>query len=422
MKRKIIFLTILFFVVVISPAQNLLLKNGTIYTFDQGVLKGYDLLILNGKIAAIGQNITNEKKVTGIDITGKSVIPGIIDSHNHIGIFGGVNEVAENITPQVKMEYQMNPDDPNIYYSLTGGVTMNHAMHGSANPIGGENYVFKLKWGKPAEEMIEKRALRTLKMALGENPKRMSDRFPNSRVGVSYAIEKAYNDALEYKKEWDTYRKKLKQTKKKDRYRLIPPKKDYKLEALIDTMEHRMVIRCHSYRAEETLELIRLSKKFGFKVAAFEHIHQAFRIADELSANNIGISIFIDSWNYKVEASEFSPFGLRILHEKGVEISLNSDSAEIMRRLYMEAGKMRRYAGMNDLDALKTVTLNPAKMLGVDSFTGSIKKGYDADLAVFDGHPLSSMSKCVLTLIEGEIYFDRAKDKYVGLKKNGGKK
>jgi imidazolonepropionase-like amidohydrolase len=259
-------------------------------------------------------------------------------------------------------------------------------------------------------------------MALGENPKRISDMYPNSRMGVSYSIEKAYNDALAYRKEWQTYRAKLKQTPKKDQFKLVPPKKNYTLEALLDTLENKMVIRCHSYRAEETLELIRLSKKFGFKVAAFEHIHQAFRIADELSANNIGISIFIDSWNYKVEASEFSPFGLKLLYEKGVEISLNSDSAEIMRRLYMEAGKMRRYAGMNDLDALKTVTLNPAKMLGVDNFTGSIKKGLDADLAVFDGHPLSSMSKCVLTLIEGEIYFDRAKDEYAGLKKQGGTK
>lgn len=422
MKRKIIFLIIICSIAIVSPAQNLLLKNGTIYTFDQGILKGYDLLVLNGKIAEITQNIPNKRKVTEVDLAGKSVIPGIIDSHNHIAVLGGVNEVAENITPEVKMEYQIYPDDPNIYYSLTGGVTMNHAMHGSANPIGGENYVFKLKWGKSAEEMLEKRALRTLKMALGENPKRMSDRFPNSRMGVSYAIEKAYSDALEYKKDWETYRKKLNQTKKKDRFKLIPPKKDYRLEALLDTLDKKMVIRCHTYRAEETLELIRLSKKFGFKVAAFEHIHQAYRIADELSENNIGISIFIDSWNYKVEASEFSPFGLKILYEKGVEISLNSDSSEIMRRLYMEAGKMRRYAGMNDLDALKTITLNPSKMLGVDHFTGSIKKGYDADLAVFDGHPLSSLSKCILTVIEGEIYFDRSKDKYVGLKEKGGKK
>jgi len=419
MKKTTICLMMFMLLASISPAQSLLLKNGTVYTFDQGILKGYDLLVLNGKIAGIGQDIPNPKNITEIDLTGKSVIPGIIDSHNHIAILGGLNEVAENITPDVKMEYQVYPDDPRIYYALTGGVTMNHAMHGSANPIGGENYVFKLKWGKPAEEMIEKRALRTLKMALGENPKRVSGLFPNSRMGVSYAIERAYTEAQQYQKEWQAYRKKLRHTGQKKRYKLIPPKKDYKLEALVDTMEGRMVVRCHSYRAAESLELIRLSKKFGFKVAAFEHIHQAYRVADELKANNIGISIFIDSWDYKMEAAEFSPFGLKLLYEKGVEISINSDLSEIMRRLYMEAGKMRRYAGMNDLDALKTITLNPAKMLGVDSFTGSIKTGYDADLAVFDGHPLSSMSKCVLTIIEGEIYFDRAKDQCRGGRKPG---
>jgi imidazolonepropionase-like amidohydrolase len=188
------------------------------------------------------------------------------------------------------------------------------------------------------------------------------------------------------------------------------------MEALLDTIDKKMTIRCHTYRAEETLELIRLSKEFGFRIAGFEHIHQAYRIADELKANNIGISIFIDAWNYKAEASEFTPWGLKLLHEKGVEISLNSDSGEIMRRFYMEAGKMRRYAGMNDLEALKTITLNPAKMLGVDHFTGSIEIGKDADLAVFDGHPLSSMSKCILTIIEGEIYFDRSRDPYVKVK------
>ncbi|MCK4761436.1 MAG: amidohydrolase family protein [Candidatus Aminicenantes bacterium] len=416
MKRTIIFITIILVLIIAAPARDLLLKNGVLYTFDRGILKGFDLLILQGRIAAIGKNLPNKNKVAEIDLKGKHVIPGIIDSHNHIGISGGVNEVSENITPEVKMEYHINPDDTNIYYSLSGGVTMNHAMHGSANPIGGENFVFKLKWGKTIEEMMEKRTLRTLKMALGENPKRVSDRFPNSRMGVFYAIERAYNDALLYKKEWDTYRRKLNRTKKKDRYKLIPPKKNYRLEALLDTLAGKMVIRCHSYRAEETLGLIRLAKKIGFKVAAFEHIHQAYRIADELKANDIGISIFIDVWNYKVEASEFSPFGLRLLYEKGVEISINSDTTEIMRRLYMEAGKMRRYAGMNDLDALKTITLNPARMLGAAGFTGSLKKGYDADLAVFDGHPLSSMSKCMLTLIEGEIYFDRLKDKNAGLK------
>ncbi|NIO80073.1 MAG: amidohydrolase family protein [Candidatus Aminicenantes bacterium] len=329
---------------------------------------------------------------------------------------GGINESSELVTPEVKMEYQVNPDDLRIYYSLTGGMTMTHTMHGSSNPIGGENVVIKMKWGKPAEELIEKRALRTLKMALGENPKSRRGKFPDTRMGVSHAVEKAYMKALHYRETWKNFKEKWNRTPEPDRDKLIPPRKDFRMEALLDTLDGKMVIRCHSYRAEETLELIRLSKKYGFKIAAFEHLHQAYRMADELKASNIGISIFADSWNYKAEASEFSPWGLKLLHEKGVIISLNSDTSEIMRRFYMEAGKMRRYAGMTDLEALKTITLNAAIILGVDSFTGSIEVGKDADLAVFDGHPLSSMSKCILTIIEGEIYFDRSQDSNVGVK------
>lgn len=414
--KNILMIGLLFGLITLAPAQDMLLKNADIYTFNKGVLKGYDLLVLRGKIARIDQGVQNPGKIPEFDLSGKSVIPGIIDSHNHIGLLGGINEFAENVTPEVKTEYLINQDSTSMYYCLTGGVTMVHTMHGSANPIGGENVVIKMKWGKTPEEIWEKRAVRTLKMALGENPKRYSGGFPKTRMGVAYIIKKAFLDAIEYRRKWNDYKKKLKQTKKKEQNRLIPPRRDLRMEALVDTLEQRMVVRCHSYRAEETLELIRLSKEFGFKIAAFEHLHQAYRIADELNAEGIGISIFADSWNYKSEASEFTPYGFKILFEKGVEISLNSDTSEKMRRLYMEAGKMRRYAGMSDLDALKTITLYPARMLGVDAYVGSIEVGKDADLAVFDGHPLSSMSKCVLTIIEGSVYFDRSKDKNIGRK------
>lgn len=405
-----------------APAQNLLLKNGTLWTFDKGVLENHDVLVLNGKIAKIGTNLTTAKSVQIIDLQGKQMIPGIIDSHNHIALIGGINEFAENITPEVKMEYEIYPDDPNIYYSLSGGVTMTFTMHGSANPIGGQNTLVKLKWGKSIEEMLEKRAPRTLKFALGENPKRAQGTFPMTRMGVASAIRESFVDAINYKKRWQKYRSDLRKTRKKDRAQLIPPRKDLRLEALVEFLDKKMLARIHSYRAEETLELIRLSKEFGFAIGAFEHIHQAYRIADELKANNIGISIFADSWNYKSEASEWTPYGFKILYEKGVLISLNSDSSERMRRLYIDAGKLRRYAGMTDMDALKTITINSAIILGMDRYTGSITVGKDADLAVFDGHPLSAMSKCLLTIVEGEVYFDRSKDKNVGVKTKGGKK
>lgn len=427
MIKRTLFLMVLAAVTALSSigllageTNDLLLKNADIYTFDRGILKGYDLLVLDGKIAKIEKNIVHKAKT--IDLTGRSVTPGLIDSHNHIGTLGGINEFSSNVTPEVDMSLQLYPDDPRIYYCLTGGVTMTLTMHGSANAIGGENVAIKLKWGKSAEEIWEKRATRTLKMALGENPKGEKKSFPNTRMGVSSVIETAFLEAMDYRNRWNTYRKQLKQTPKKERFKRVPPKKNYKMEVLLDALEGKTVVRCHSYRAEETLDLIRLSKKYGFKIAAFEHIHQAYRIADELKAENIGISIFVDAWNYKPEASEFSPWGLRILHEKGVEISLNSDTGENMRRLYMEAGKMRRYAGMTDLEALKTVTLNPAKLMGVDGFTGSIAVGKEADLAVFDGHPLSSMSKCILTIIEGEIYFDRSKDPNIGPAARGASK
>ncbi|MCP4215653.1 MAG: amidohydrolase family protein [bacterium] len=424
MKRICFVLMILAVTICLFGANDILLKNADIYTFDRGVLKNYDLLVTDGKITRIDKNISvaAAKEIKTIDLSGHSIIPGIIDSHNHIALASDINESKENVTPEVKMETQLNPDDPNIYYALAGGVTMNHSMHGSTNPIGGENLVIKLKWGESAEAMWERRATRTLKMALGENPKKESTFFPNTRMGVSAVIGNAYKQALQYRLKKRRHREKLKTTPKNERFKLLPPRKNFRLEALLDTVDKKMVIRCHTYRAEETLELIRLSKKFGFKIAAFEHIQQAYRIADQLAAEKIGISIFADAWNYKVEAAEFTPWGLEILYKKGVAISINSDGSEAMRRLYSEAGKMRRYAGMTDIDALKTITLNPARMLGVDAFTGSIEPGKDADLAVFDGHPLSSGSKCLLTIIEGRIYFDRSKDPHVGTDLSGRKK
>lgn len=415
MKKTIIMIFVVTLFTMAFP-QDFLLKNATVYTFDKGILKDTDILIRYGKISRIARDIPSAPGMKEIDLTGHSVIPGIIDSHNHIGLAGGINEFSENITPEVSMANAINSDDVAIFYCLTGGVTMTHTMHGSANPIGGENIVIKLKWGRPAEELWEKRATRTIKFALGENPKMANSptAFPSTRAGISYSIQKSFIDAKEYRKKWNRYRNSLRSTKKKDRSKLVPPGRDFRMEALLEILDKKMVVRCHSYRAEESLELIRLSHELGFKIAAFEHIHQAYRIADELAKEKIGISIFIDSWNYKNEAAEFTPYGLELLHEKGVEISLNSDTSEIMRRLYMEAGKMRRYAGMDDLEALKTITLNPAKMLGVDGFTGSIEEGKEADLAIFDGHPLSGMSKCMLTMIEGVIYYDRAKDKFAG--------
>jgi len=399
---------LLFLAALHLPGEDLLLRKGRFYTFDRGILEGYDMLILNGKIRSIAKGIVNPGKVPERDLKGFSVVPGLIDSHNHIALAGEINEVSENITPEIDMAEQINPDDPNIYYCLTGGVTMVHLLHGSANPIGGRNVTVKLKWGESAEAMIERRALPTLKLALGENPKTATGgkSFPITRMGVAASIRTAFSQALEYRKGWEEWRREAKGRKKAP----PSPKRDLRLEVLLEVLEGKRVVRCHTYRAEESLELMRIAKEYGFKIQGFEHFHQAYRIADELAKEKIGLSVFADSWNYKAEASEFTPYGFALLREKGVEISLNSDLSEAMRRLNIEAGKMVRYAGMERMEALKTITLNPARLLGTDEYVGSLVAGKDADLAVFDGDPLSPTSKCCLTIIEGKVYFDREED------------
>lgn len=390
-----------------AAAADLLLRHGTVYTFDNGVRRDCDVLIEKGRITRIGPNLANEKHIREIALGGRHVIPGIIDAHTHVGLAGEMNEGSENVTPEIDMADQLNPDDPAIYYCLSGGVTMVHSMHGSANPIGGRNIVLKLKWGREAEELVERRAPRTLKMALGENPKGAGGGrfFPTSRNGVALVIRHAFQEAREYRRVWAEYR--AAQAAKKQ---VPPPRRDLRLEALLEVLDGKLPVRCHAYRAEEALELMRIAKEFGFRIQAFEHLHQAYRMADELAAAGIALAGFTDFWNYKLEAAEYTPFGYQLLFAKGVPVSLTSDGGEVQRRLYMEAGKMRRYAGLDDMAALATITLNPARLLGVDAHTGSIAVGKDADLAVFDGPPLSSMSKCVLTLIEGDIYFDREQD------------
>lgn len=395
-----------------QKSPDLLLKNATVYTFDKGVLKNTDILVLDGKIARIGTNLrepSGKAERPGfrvIDLTGKFVIPGIIDAHSHIALGGGLNELGDYITPEVDVRYNINPDDPGIYYGLSGGVTMAHDMFGSANPIGGENFVIKLKWGATPEEMIETRAPRTVKFALGENPRAPVTQYPSTRMGVTAAIDTAFAKALDYRKKWKRYKEEKAKTRDGSPTRFLPPKRDLRMEALLDIIDRKMAVRCHSYRADETLQLIRLSKKYGFKIAAFEHIQQAYRIAGELKAEGIGLAVFMDFWNYKLEASEYTPYGLRILYEKGVLLCAKSDFVPRMRHLHYKAGLMRRFAGMNDLEALKTVTLNPAKLLGMDAYTGSIETGKDADLAVFAGNPLNSGSRCVMTIVEGRVRFD----------------
>ena len=414
MKKKTIGFILVMSLVIFSSfsfGQDLLIKNGTILTVTKGkILKG-DILIIKGIIKQIGENIKGPKGVKIIDASGKFVIPGIIDSHTHIALTG-TNEGAEAITAEVKMRDVLNAEDRSIYTAISGGVTMVHTMHGSSNPIGGENIVIKTKWGKTSEEMIVHDAYRTLKFALGENPKRSNSptvgtpRYPQSRMGVNAIIRREFLKAKNYMEQWDRYLKAKKF--KKSAKNLIAPRKDLRMEQLADMLRGKMVARCHTYRADETLEFINLSKEFGFKIACFEHASEAFKIAKELAEEKIGISVFLDNWAYKVEASEGIAYSAAYCTKNGVLVSINSDSGERIRRLFNDAAKAMKYGGLSEEEALKLVTINPAIQLGVEKIAGSLEVGKHGDIAIFNEHPLSAYTLCEKTIIEGEVYFDRA--------------
>ncbi|MFQ6108933.1 MAG: amidohydrolase family protein [Candidatus Aminicenantales bacterium] len=413
MKKRVIGLVIVLSVVFlssVSSGQDLLIKNGTLLTVTKGTIPKGDILIIDGIIRKIAENIEPPEGVRVIDASGKYVMPGIIDSHTHIALTG-VNESGETVSAEVKMRDVLNAEDLSIYTALTGGVTMVHTMHGSGNPIGGENIVLKLKWGRPSEEMIVDEAHRTLKFALGENPKQANfftmgtPRYPQSRMGVNAIIRRELLRARDYIARWERYRQGKKSRKAKN---LIPPKKDLKLEALADLLKGRMLARCHSYRADETLEFIELSKEFGFRIACFEHISEAFKIADVLAAENIGISIFLDNWAYKIEAAEGIAYNAAYCTKKGVLVSINSDSGERIRRLFNDAAKAMKYGNLTEEEALKLITINPAIQLGVDRIAGSLEVGKHGDVAIFSQHPLSAYTCCEMTIIEGKVYFDRA--------------
>ncbi len=419
----------------LSSGQDLLIKNGTVLTVTKGTILNGDVLILNGIIKKIGKDLKTPEGIKIVDATGKYVMPGIIDSHTHIALTG-TNETGNAITPEVNMRDVLHAESTSIYTALSGGVTMVHTMHGSANPIGGENIVLKMKWGKTSEELIVPEAYRTLKFALGENPKRANSftigtpRYPQSRMGVNAIIRREFLNAKNYMEQWDRYLKAKKS--KKSAKNIIPPRKDLQMEQLADMMRGKMVARCHSYRADETLEFINLSKEFGFKIACFEHISEAFKITKELAKEGVGISIFLDSWAYKVEASEGIAYNAAYCTKKGILVSINSDSGERIRRLFNDAAKSMKYGGLSAEEALKLITINPAIQLGVEKIAGSLEVGKHGDVAIFNEHPLSAYTVCQMTIIEGEIYFDRAqylkereemeKKKKEEEKKKGGKK
>ena len=400
-----------------ASAQNtntVFIQGATILTITHGNIEHGSILIQNGKIAAVGADLKVPDGATVIDASGQFVMPGIIDCHSHIAVDGSVNEGAPAVSSMVNIADVLNPEDVNIYRDLAGGVTTANILHGSANPIGGQTVVIKLRWGKPASELPFEGALPGIKFALGENPKHSNfgpppgipPRYPATRLGVEEVIRQAFTEAREYKKQWDDFNRR----KAAGEQPLIPPRRDEKLEPLVEVLEGKRYVHAHCYRADEILMLLRVAREFGFKVRTFQHVLEGYKIADEIAASGAGGSTFSDWWAYKMEAYDAIPYNAALMAERGVVVSVNSDSAEEARHLNQEAAKSMKFGGLSPNDALKLITLNPAIQLGIDSRAGSIDVGKDADLVIYNHDPLSVYAVVQKTLIDGHVYFDRERD------------
>jgi imidazolonepropionase-like amidohydrolase len=387
------------------------IQNATIFTVSGATIEKGAVLIRDGKIAAVGESVRAPAEATIIDATGLYVTPGIIDCHSHVAMDDRSNEGSIAVSSMVQVEEILDAEDINIYRGLAGGVTTTNVLHGSANPIGGLNAVIKMRWGKDAEGLLFKGAPPGIKFALGENPKRsnrasLRDRYPNTRMGVMDVIRRSFIEAREYQKEWEGYR----QREAAGESDLIPPRRDLKLEPLVEILEGKRLVHAHSYRADEILQLMRLAEEFGFRVATFQHVLEGYKVADEIAAHGAGASTFSDWWAYKVEAYDAVPYNAALMAERGVVVSINSDSSEEARHLNQEAAKAMKWGGMSEVEALKLVTLNPALQLGIADRVGSIEVGKDADLVIFDQHPLSVYAVAQKVFIDGELYFDREQD------------
>jgi len=391
------------------------IMGGTILTVGpQGTIEKGTVLIRDGKIAAVGNDFLVPTGATIIDATGRYVMPGIIDCHSHTAIEENVNECSDSVTAEVRIADVIDHHDVNIYRELGGGVTTLNVLHGSCNTIGGQNAVIKLRWGKPPEDLLFKDAPRGIKFALGENPKRSNfrapgpPRFPATRMGVEAVLRESFQEAQAYKREWDEYERKARAAKGAERP--VAPRKSLRLEELKDILDGKVYVHAHCYRADEILMLIRIADEFSFKIRTFQHVLEGYKVASEIARHGAGASTFSDWWAYKMEAYDAIPYNAAIMAAHGVKVSMNSDSDELARRLYWEAAKAVKYGGVSEAEALKMVTLNPAWQLGIDQRVGSIEVGKDADIAIFSAHPFAPDARVEQTLVDGVVYFDRAKD------------
>jgi imidazolonepropionase-like amidohydrolase len=390
-----------------DSGDSYLITHSTVWTNEnEGVLKDTDVLIKNGKITEIGTGI-KARGVKTIDGTGMHLSAGIIDEHSHIALLS-VNDIAVN-SSMVRMEDSLDSDSVNIYRNLAGGVTAAQLLHGSANPLGGQSALIKMRWGATSDELLIKGADHFIKFALGENVKRSrsqnSIRYPLTRMGVEQVYRDAFSNALAYEKEWNAYNKLSKRNKKN----ATAPRRDLMMDATLEIINKERFITCHSYVQSEINMLMKVADDYDFKVNTFTHILEGYKVADKMLAHGAGASTFSDWWSYKWEVNFAIPYNASIMSKVGITTAINSDDAEMSRRLNQEAAKSVKYGDLSEEQALKLVTLNPAKLLHLDKRMGSIKVGKDADVVLWTNNPLSIYAKANKTFVDGKLLFDRSR-------------
>jgi imidazolonepropionase-like amidohydrolase len=398
-----------------AHAADVVIHDATLLTVTHGKIEHGSILIRNGKIAAVGTNdqVTAPAGAQVIEASGKFVLPGIIDTHSHTAVEGSVNEISLPNTGMVRIGDVIDVNDIDVYRQLAGGTTTALVLHGSANSIGGQSQILKWKYGRPLAEWFIPEAPRTIKFALGENPKSANFRpppgipaqYPQTRMGVEEVIRQSFTDAKDYMAKWDDY-----EARRKKGENVIPPRKDILMETMADILRGKIDVHSHCYRADEIMMLLNLSDEFGFKIRELQHVLEGYKVAKEIAAHGVGGGTFIDWWGFKAEALDAIPYNVALMDRAGVLTSVNSDSAELARHLNLDAAKAMKYGGLSEEEALKLCTLNGAKQLRLDSRLGSIDVGKDADLVIWTAHPFSTYSRVETTLIEGDVYFDRARD------------
>jgi len=372
-----------------------------------GILENSDMLVRDGKIAEIGHGLSAPDDAMIIDAAGMQVTPGIIDEHSHSGA-DAINEGTDSVTPEVRIEDVIDTANLQYYRQLAGGLTTSHILHGSANSIGGQNAVIKLRFkADRPQDMFFDGAPPTLKLALGENVKRSPNRYPNTRMGVEQTIRNAFIEALDYKREWEDYNA----LNEEDQERRVPPRTDLRLQALVEVLDGERVTHTHAYRQDEMLMMLRVAEEFGFQMGTFEHGLEGYKIAHEIADHGAMVSSFSDWWGYKLEAYDAIPYNGAILHDAGVVVTFNSDSGDLSRRLNYEAAKAVRYGSVPEEDALDFVTINSAIQLGIEDRVGSLEVGKDADFVVWNTHPLSIYTRAEMTFVDGRKMFDREVDR-----------